>query len=54
MIFKKGSLVRYIHDNKCVGLIIAIGSNMIKIRWRNTGVEEWMPEYALEVFDESR
>ena len=50
---KVGSLVRYLSDTKCVGVIVEVGSNMFKVRWRNTEVEEWMPEYALEAINES-
>ena len=51
---KVGDVVRYSNDAKCKGVIVVVGSNMLKVRWDNTGVEEWMPEYALEVIDERR
>ena len=46
---KIGDLVRYASDKNCIGVVVAIGSNMLKIKWENSENEEWMPAYALEV-----
>ncbi len=51
---KIGDLVKYVNDKTYVGMIVAIGSNMLKVKWNKVGVEEWMPEYALEITYESR
>ena len=47
--FKVGDQVNYLNDKTYVGFIIAIGSNMIRVKWNKEGVEEWMPAYALEL-----
>jgi len=51
---KVGDSVKYFNDKTCVGIIVAIGSNMFKVKWNKDGAEEWMPEYALELINESR
>jgi hypothetical protein len=51
---KVGDSVKYSNDKTCVGVIVAIGSNMFKVKWNKEGAEEWMPEYALELISESR
>ena len=44
-----GNKVEYLHDRTYIGVIIAIGSNLFKVKWNKGGIEEWMPEYALEI-----
>ena len=50
---KVGDLVKYKHDESYVGVIIEIGSNMFRIDWGKNKIE-WLPEYALEVINESQ
>ncbi len=49
---KVGDLVRYKFDENFVGIIVEIGSNMFRVDWGGNKVE-WLPEYALEVVNES-
>ncbi len=49
---KVGDLVRYKFDEEYVGVIVKIGSNMLKVDWGDNKIE-WLPEYALEVINES-
>lgn len=51
---KVGDKVNYFNDKTYAGIIIAIGSNMIRVKWNKEGVEEWMPQYALELIIENR
>ena len=50
---KVGDLVKYKSDESYVGVIIEVGSNMFKVDWGHDEAE-WIPEYALEVINESR
>jgi len=51
---KVGDQVSYLNDKTYTGVIIAVGSNMLRVKWNKEGVEEWMPEYALEIISEGR
>jgi len=51
---KTGDVVRYLNDKACTGVITEVGSNLYLVKWDHNGVEEWMPEYALELINESR
>ena len=51
---KVGDKVNYFNDKTYTGVITAVGSSMFKVKWNKEGVEEWMPEYALELISESR
>lgn len=50
---KVGDLVKYTSDENFIGVIVEIGSNMFKVDWGDDETE-WIPEYALEVINESR
>ena len=49
-----GDKVRYVNDESCIGIIVEVGSNLYRVKWNNSSPEEWMPEYALKVINESR
>tara|TARA_R100001509_G_scaffold115643_1_gene70631 strand:- start:407 stop:568 length:162 start_codon:yes stop_codon:yes gene_type:complete len=46
-----GTQVSYSNDSNYIGVIVSIGSTMFKVRWLESNVEEWMPEYALRVIE---
>lgn len=46
-IMKKGDRVKYAFGGEFVGVIVEIGSNMLKVAWDGHATE-WMPRYALE------
>lgn len=48
---KVGDLVRYKHSDHCTGIILEIGETMIKVRWNDEDITEWMPLYSLESLD---
>ena len=50
---KVGDLVKYNSDESYVGVILEVGSNMLKVDWGDKQIE-WVPEYALEIINESR
>ena len=50
---KVGDLIKYRFDESYVGVIIEIGSNMLRIDWGKNKIE-WIPEYALEVISEKK
>jgi len=49
-----GDKVRYTNDENCIGIIVEVGSNLFRVKWETWYLEEWMPEYALRVINESR
>ena len=51
MALTPGSLVRYSNAPECVGIILAVGETMVKVRWNDEDIVEWMPRYALEIID---
>jgi len=46
-----GKLVRYKSLPDCVGFILEVGSTMIKVKWSEGDVVEWIPFYAVEIID---
>ena len=51
MEIKKGDLVLYKFSEDCIGVAIQIGATMVKIRWNDENIVEWMPYYSLEKLD---
>ena len=51
---KVGDSVKYKNDETCIGIVLEVGATMYKVKWIYNDVVEWMPEYALEVVNESR
>lgn len=49
-IMKKGDKVKYAFGGEFVGVIVEIGSNMLKVAWHGH-TTEWMPRYALELIE---
>ena len=48
MEIKKGDLVLYRFSEECTGIALEIGDTMIKVRWNDEDIVEWMPYYAPE------
>ena len=46
-----GDLVRYRSFAECTGIVVEIGETMVKIRWNDEDITEWMPFYSVEVLD---
>ena len=43
---KKGDKVKYAFGGEYVGVIVEVGSNMLRVAWEGADTE-WMPRYAL-------
>ena len=46
-----GNLVRYKSLPECVGFVLEIGPTMLKVKWNEGDIVEWIPFYAVEIID---
>ena len=43
-----GDLVRYKMLPECLGIVLEIGETLIKVRWSEGSLVEWIPPHSLE------
>ena len=51
MEMRPGQLIRYRSAPECIGLVLEVGATMVKVRWHDENIVEWMPFYSLELID---